>query len=86
MVFATLDPRLFCSFPTLWTNPDEGAQTGVPFWGYELYASCLKFLKDFTPTRSDKLEEVLESQSFKKEFFLMNNLAFPFSLQILHPA
>ena len=86
MVLATLDPRLFCSFPTLRANPDEGAQTGIPFWGYGLYTSCLKFLKDFTPTRSDKLEESLESQSFKKEFFLMNNLAFPSSLQILYPA
>ena len=86
MVSPALDPRLFCSFPTLWTNPDEGTQTRVPFWAFGPYASCLKFLKDFTPTRSDKLEESLESQSFKKEFFLMNNLAFPSSLQILHPA
>ena len=86
MVFATLDPRLFCSFPTLRTTPDEGAQTGVPFWGTYKHISCLKFLKDLAPTRSDKSEESLESQAFKKEFFLMNNLAFPSSLQILHPA
>ena len=88
MVLATLDSRLFCSFPTLRTNPDEGAQSGVPWKRGGSYglASFLNFLKDLAPTRSDKSEESLESQAFKKEFFLINNLAFPSSLQILHPA
>ena len=30
--------------------------------------------------------KVLERQSFKEIFFLMDYLAFPFGIQILHPA